>query len=85
MCTAPRSPGLAPFDGSSSRAQVSGSPPEDAPVKMACKKALQARVDELDRLQRMFHAHDRHGVLLVFRGMDAAATAGEWITAMEAV
>lgn len=72
MFTAPRSPWLVPFDGSFSRAQVSTSPPEDAPDKKACKKALKARVDELDRLQRMFYAHDRHALLLVFQGMDAA-------------
>ena len=85
MFTAPRSPWLVPFDGSFSRADVPTSPPEDAPGRKACKKALKLRVADLDRLQRMFHAHDRHAVLLVFQGMDAAATAAEGVAAMEAV
>lgn len=33
---------------------------------------LAASVAELDRLQHIFYAHDRHSILLVFQAMDAA-------------
>ncbi|MBT8123104.1 MAG: polyphosphate kinase 2 family protein, partial [Gammaproteobacteria bacterium] len=44
----------------------------DAPGKQARREILAERVAELDRLQRIFYAHDRHSMLLVFQGMDAA-------------
>jgi PPK2 family polyphosphate:nucleotide phosphotransferase len=72
MFTAPVSPWLVPFDGTFRRAGVATGPPADAPGKKACRQALDKRVGELDRLQRMFYAHDRHALLLVFQGMDAA-------------
>ena len=72
MFNAPENPWLVPFDGSFRRAAVSTVPPADAPGKKACRKLLRARVEELDELQRMFYAHDRHALLLVFQGMDAA-------------
>jgi PPK2 family polyphosphate:nucleotide phosphotransferase len=72
MFKAPENPWLVPFDGSFRRAAVATAPPAEAPGKKACKKQLRARVEELDELQRMFYAHDRHALLLVFQGMDAA-------------
>jgi PPK2 family polyphosphate:nucleotide phosphotransferase len=72
MFTAPQSPWLVPYDGAFRRPDVPTAPPADAPGKKACRKALEKRVEELDQLQRMFYAHDRHALLLVFQGMDAA-------------
>ncbi|NNJ90913.1 MAG: polyphosphate kinase 2 family protein [Gammaproteobacteria bacterium] len=45
---------------------------EDRPKKKALKKALQQEVQRLHDLQRVFYAHDRHSLLLVFQAMDAA-------------
>ena len=72
MFKAPENPWLVPFDGAFRRAAVATAPLADAPGKKACKKLLRARVEELDELQRLFYAHDRHALLLVFQGMDAA-------------
>ena len=69
---APQSPYLVPFDGSFRIAERSTSPPEEAPGKKACKKALEETVEELHDLQRVLYAHDHHAVLLIFQAMDAA-------------
>ena len=72
MFAAPESPWRVPYDGSFSRQDVSTRRPDDAPGKQARREILAEHVAELDRLQRMFYAHDRHALLLVFQGMDAA-------------
>jgi PPK2 family polyphosphate:nucleotide phosphotransferase len=72
MFTAPESPWRVPYDGSFRIGDVSTQRPADAPDRAGRKRELQQLVDELDALQRMFHAHDRHALLLVFQGMDAA-------------
>lgn len=72
MYESPKSPWRVPFDGSFRRKDVSTKRPGDAPDKQARREILAEQVAELDRLQRMFYAHDRHSILLVFQGMDAA-------------
>lgn len=72
MYEAPESPWLVPFDGSFRRKDVITRRPDDAPDKQARRAILAERVAEIDRLQRIFYAHDRHALLLVFQGMDAA-------------
>lgn len=64
-------PYLVPFDGSFRR--------KDFPTlvdgelnKKKLKKALEEEVEKLHDLQRVFYAHDRHALLLVFQAMDAA-------------
>jgi PPK2 family polyphosphate:nucleotide phosphotransferase len=72
MFEAPQSPWLVPFDGTFKRSDVTTKRPEDAPGKNERGKILARHVEEIDRLQRIFYAHDRHALLLVFQGMDAA-------------
>ena len=76
MYKAPESPWLVPFDGSFRRSDFSTRRPDDAPGKKERREILADRVAELDRLQRIFYAHDRHSMLLVFQGMDAAGKDG---------
>ncbi len=62
---------LVPFDGSF----VSDNFPtqiEDRPKKRRLKEELEEEVERLKELQRVFYAHDRHSLLLVFQAMDAA-------------
>jgi PPK2 family polyphosphate:nucleotide phosphotransferase len=40
------------------------------------KRQLAKSVSRIDELQRIFYAHDRHSVLLVFQGMDTAGKDG---------
>ncbi|MEN8175985.1 MAG: PPK2 family polyphosphate kinase [Pseudomonadota bacterium] len=72
MFDAPASPYLVPFGGAFKRISVATTPPEDAPDRKKLKKELETRVERLAELQRIFYAHDRHSLLLVFQGMDAA-------------
>jgi len=51
-------------------------PPGKAPGPKECKKRLKRLVGDLDELQRMLYAHDRHALLLVFQAMDAAGKDG---------
>jgi len=44
--------------------------------KKELKKELQKEVDRLHDLQRVFYAHDRHALLLIFQAMDAAGKDG---------
>lgn len=66
-----QSPYLVPFDGSF-RIESAATKPSAAPGRKECKKRLRKIVDEIDDLQRMLYAHDRHAVLLIFQAMDAA-------------
>jgi len=76
MFKAPDSPYLVPFDGTFSRSDVSTSLPKSAPDKQKRKKQLAKLVDKIDELQRIFYAHDKHSILLIFQGMDAAGKDG---------
>jgi PPK2 family polyphosphate:nucleotide phosphotransferase len=72
----PDSPYLVPFDGSFRVADAPTRPPSDAPHKKERRKRLAHLVGELDALQRVLYANDRHAVLLVFQAMDAAGKDG---------
>ncbi len=72
MFEAPHSPWLVPFDGNFKHTDTGTRRPEDSPDKQARRALLAQYVGEIDQLQRIFHAHDRHALLLVFQGMDAA-------------
>lgn len=63
---------LVPYDGTFCLADAPTRPPASAPGKKECKKRLKALVEELDEWQRLFYAHDRYALLLVFQAMDAA-------------
>ncbi|MEM8997349.1 MAG: PPK2 family polyphosphate kinase [Acidobacteriota bacterium] len=63
---------LVPFDGSFDLADASTAPPDGTPKKKELKEQLEEEVETLHDLQRMFYAHDRHALLLVFQAMDAA-------------
>jgi PPK2 family polyphosphate:nucleotide phosphotransferase len=70
MFEAPASPYLVPFDGSFRVADASTVPLTDGPDHKG-KHRKYAR-DELNKLQRVLAAGDRHAILLVFQAMDAA-------------
>lgn len=80
MFKAPSSPYLVPFDG---EFRIDGAPTErpsridggkDGRKKL--EKKLRKSTERLEELQRMFYAHDRHAILLVFQAMDAAGKDG---------
>ncbi|MEW8053299.1 MAG: PPK2 family polyphosphate kinase [Candidatus Thiodiazotropha sp.] len=66
------SPYLVPFDGQLEQEAFTTIPPENAPGKKGCKKALEKEIDRLDELQRRLYAEDRRSLLVVFQAMDAA-------------
>jgi PPK2 family polyphosphate:nucleotide phosphotransferase len=72
MSEAAPSPYLVPDNGSFRWADAPTAPPKGAPGRTECRKRLAELVDELDELQRVLYAHDRHALLLVFQAMDAA-------------
>ena len=74
MFEAPASPYLVPFDGSFRVAAASTSPVTDGHAHKG-KHRKRAR-SELNQLQRVLAAGDRHAVLLVFQAMDAAGKDG---------
>ncbi len=77
MFKAPDSPYLVPFDGSFQLSQANTCPDDNLiEDKKALKKKLKRCVQQLDELQRIFYAHDKHSILLVFQGMDAAGKDG---------
>ncbi len=70
MFEAPESPYLVPFDGTFRVVDASTAPQtEGRPHK---GKHRRARTEELNKLQRVLAAGDKHAVLLVFQAMDAA-------------
>jgi len=71
MFKAVPSPFLVPHDGSFDL-QKAPAVIDDRPKKKALKKALKQEVKRLHDLQRIFYAHDRHSLLLIFQAMDAA-------------
>jgi PPK2 family polyphosphate:nucleotide phosphotransferase len=66
------SPHLVPFNGQLHLSTLTTVPPEDAPGKKACKKALGKETNKLDELQRRLYAEDRRSLLVIFQAMDAA-------------
>lgn len=68
MFKAPASDYLVPFDGSF---RVADAPTHDSNDSNQ-KKRLRKHLEELNTLQKALYAHDRHSILLVFQGMDAA-------------
>lgn len=69
-------PYLVPYDGSFRVAKAATAPPEDADDKKKNRKALKNSRSELDELQRMLYAADKHAVLLIFQAIDAAGKDG---------
>lgn len=70
MFEAPDSPYLVPFDGTFSVAGASTTPLTDG--KPHKGKFRRKRTEELNKLQRVLAAGDKHSILLVFQAMDAA-------------
>jgi len=70
MFEAPDSPYLVPFDGSFTVAEASTSPQTDGEPHKG--KHRHQRTEDLNKLQRVLTAGDRHSLLLVFQAMDAA-------------
>ena len=70
MFEAPESPYLVPFDGSFDVASASTAPQTDGHPHKG--KHRTKRTENLNKLQRVLAAGDRHAVLLVFQAMDAA-------------
>jgi PPK2 family polyphosphate:nucleotide phosphotransferase len=70
MFEAPDSQYLVPFDGSFDVASTSTSPQTDGHLHKGKHRAR--RTEDLNKLQRVLAAGDRHAVLLVFQAMDAA-------------
>ena len=65
-------PFLVPFDRSFSIADFPTSPPVKAGDKKNQRKQLKKLRNELDELQQMLYATDKHAVLVIFQAMDAA-------------
>ncbi|MDH3526472.1 MAG: polyphosphate kinase 2 family protein [Gammaproteobacteria bacterium] len=76
MFEAPASPYLVPLNGEFKWTDAPTRPPENEPGKKEMKRQLSKLVSRIDELQRIFYAHDRHSLLLVFQGMDAAGKDG---------
>ena len=70
MFEAPKSPYLVPFDGSFRVSEASTSAVTDSPLHKGKHRKEATR--NLNQLQRVLAAGDRHAVLLVFQAMDAA-------------
>lgn len=70
MFEAPDSPYLVPFDGSFDVAKARTTPQTDGRLHKG--KHRRNRTENLNKLQRVLAAGDRHAVLLVFQAMDAA-------------
>jgi PPK2 family polyphosphate:nucleotide phosphotransferase len=70
MFKAPKSDFLVPFDGTFRIADATTKP--GAKQKWNNKKRLKKSIKKLDDLQKALYAGDRHALLLIFQGMDAA-------------
>ena len=70
MFKAPKSAYLVPFDGSFKVAAASTAPTTDG--KPHKGKHRRQRTEDLNKLQRVLAAGDKHSILLVFQAMDAA-------------
>ncbi len=76
MFKAVNNPYLVPFDGTFRVKNAATSPPSNANGNQQCKQLLNDLVEQLDELQRILNAHDRHAMLLIFQGMDTAGKDG---------
>lgn len=76
MLHAPDSPYRVPFDGTFKQAEAATSPDRQAADKKELTRQLRECVKKLDDLQRRLYADNRHSVLLIFQGMDAAGKDG---------
>ncbi len=63
---------LVPSDGSFSVASTSTKPPKPFDADKNYKKKLGKVIDDLQELQKILYAFDKHSLLLVFQAMDAA-------------
>jgi len=70
MFEAPDSPYLVPFDGSFTVAEASTLPQTDGKPHKGTHR--RQRTEDLNKLQRVLAAGDKHALLLVFQAMDAA-------------
>ena len=70
MFEGPNSPYIVPFDGSFRLAAASTSPATDDQDEIRKRRGRARR--ELNKLQRLLSAGNKHAVLLVFQAMDAA-------------
>ena len=70
MFKAPKADFLVPFDGTFRIADAATKP--GAKKKWNNKKRLRKSIKKLDVLQKALYASDRHALLLIFQGMDAA-------------
>ena len=70
MFEAPRSAYLVPFDGSFKVAEADTTPQTNG--KPHKGKHRRQRTEDLNKLQRVLAAGDKHSILLVFQAMDAA-------------
>ena len=76
MFTATKSRYLVPFDGTFKSSAMPTRAPQDAPGKKRLKQQLNSLIDEISELQRIFYAHDKRALLMVFQAMDAAGKDG---------
>ena len=80
MFHAPSSPYLVPFEADFRVNDAPIEPPSDINDDKGERKKLEKRLrkstERLDELQRIFYAHDRHALLLIFQAMDAAGKDG---------
>jgi PPK2 family polyphosphate:nucleotide phosphotransferase len=65
------SPYLVPFDGKFKRSNFPTCPPKDVPKNKKLKRRLNTCIEKMAELQRVFYAHDRYALLLIFQAMDA--------------
>ena len=63
---------LVPYDGSFSLDDISAKPQSSFDPKKDYKKKLNKVVEELQDLQKILYAYDKHSMLLIFQAMDAA-------------
>ena len=83
MFQAPQSPYLVPFDGGFSLAESPTKP--DSNVSWRNKKRLRKAIRKLDSLQQALYAGDKHSILLMFQGMDAAGKDSTIRTVMQGI
>ena len=80
MFHAPSSPYLVPFEAGFRVNDAPTEPPSDISDDKGERKKLEKKLhkstERLDELQRIFYAHDRHALLLIFQAMDAAGKDG---------
>lgn len=76
MFKALKNPYLVPYNGKLQIKDFSTKPPKGAPDKKKRKKLLEELIEEMQDLQRVFYAHDKYALLLIFQAMDAAGKDG---------